>query len=403
MKHKKISVKDFKKMVNEELDTNMNIKEPTVNAEDTTDMVDSIIDENDTYIQEKNCGNILILNGCTESDSVEKFKQALTCDADEVKLYQLNIQAPSRNEIKDGMEMISSKIEQASAIVIACDVDKKKLPSNISNVLKRLSSMYETLEDKVFGTLITGATEDIKTELKMFALDMGMIISGGCLKLTDEDSVEKVATCISKLSAISYSIGSEPKLKDETEKDIFEPSITGVEEFGYDEDIDSELESENDEYETESENYGEEAFINSDEEETDDEDEDVDNEEVSESFDTIDRPVLGRTKYADSVEEEDVIPYDIPVWAVKYLTKGEDFDLDEEDVQMIEDFKERVISDKGNAVFNMGGDESLDPVIKSYNDIEGDIKGETVILYIQPTEIYENIKLNVKPFEQWLK
>jgi multimeric flavodoxin WrbA len=366
MKSKKITTKNYKKMINE------GILDPEVNE----------------------C-NILIINDCVNDSEcykkLEIFKNGITCNIDEIKLYQLNISPVSKkDEPIDGMEMIYDKIETASAIIIACDTDKKKLPSNVYNVIKRISNHYENLNNKVFGTIITGANDETINDLKLIVLKLGMVISGTCLCFSDDCDVTIAADCVSKLSEISASV-NEPTIKKEEENYDDEFNI-GVKDF------DTITDEENENEEEDEKSFQTKEIT---EDEIDDDDDDDDDDEITENVNYLKTDTDNYHTLSDIIDEDDVVPYVIPVWAADYLLNNNTEQLDEEDIEDIENFKSSVIEDKGNADFIVVGDESETPMIRKSNDIEGDVRTDTVILYIEPS-IHENIKLNIKPFDKWL-
>ena len=152
---------------------------------------------------------IVIINGCEPETPVDaktdELKEKLACDCEEIYLYQLNIQSPKKVEPRDGMEMIYSKIEEADAVIFACETKKGSLSEELKNVVDRLKAHYteSELRNKVFGAIIVGKEDDkLKNELVLCAInDLGMIVGGDCVYVGTGESADltTMALCVTNL------------------------------------------------------------------------------------------------------------------------------------------------------------------------------------------------------------
>ena len=159
---------------------------------------------------------IVIINGCEPETPVDaktdELKEKLACDCEEIYLYQLNIQSPKKVEPRDGMEMIYSKIEEADAVIFACESKKGSLSEELKNVVDRLKAHYteSELRNKVFGTIIIGKEDEkIKDDLILCAInDLGMIVGGDCVYVGTGESTDltTMALCITNLCNATISI-----------------------------------------------------------------------------------------------------------------------------------------------------------------------------------------------------
>ena len=113
---------------------------------------------------------IVIINGCEPDSEIDKktaeFKDKCGCECKEIYLYQLNIQAPKKQEPKDGMVQVYEALESASAIIFACQVSKNKINDSLEMAISRIKNYFkkEELKNKIFGAIIIGNEEKIKND-----------------------------------------------------------------------------------------------------------------------------------------------------------------------------------------------------------------------------------------------
>jgi multimeric flavodoxin WrbA len=243
--------------------------------EDQTSEVDNysgdILPKNESM--EATPTQFVIINGC-EADSeidkkTEEFKNKIGVDkCKEIFLYQLNIQTPKKQETKDGMMQVYSALENASAVIFACHVNKNKLSDSMENAIARIKNFYkkDELKNKVFGAIILGTSDEkIKNNLILSALnDFKMIVSGDCFFFANDKikpNMAKLVDCIKTLSDATCIINSgcyDEDKEDDTISDIKpfgeyidEEQLEEPTENSFEDEIENELE---DELEDESEN-----------------------------------------------------------------------------------------------------------------------------------------------------
>jgi hypothetical protein len=84
--------------------------------------------------------------------------------------------------------------------------------------------------------------------------------------------------------------------------------------------------------------------------------------------------------------KDDLIDYDIPEWALSSLINGDDSGLEDEDIEKINKFNQKVISQYGNANFMMGDMEGEDNLgFMHSNDIDN-LGSNVYRLYIKPSK-----------------
>jgi hypothetical protein len=81
--------------------------------------------------------------------------------------------------------------------------------------------------------------------------------------------------------------------------------------------------------------------------------------------------------------EDELIEYTIPTWALSSLINGDDSGLEDEDIEKLDSFINKVVKRHGNALF-MLGDKSEKSEFSSYNDIDN-LGNDVTTLYIKPS------------------
>ena len=100
--------------------------------------------------------------------------------------------------------------------------------------------------------------------------------------------------------------------------------------------------------------------------------------------------------YANGGSVDDLLEFTIPTWAMTSLINGDDSGLEDEDIEKVNDFLDRVMEKYGNANF-MLGDKSEETEFYYRNDIDGNMGGDVTTLYLRPSKQYANgggVKLN---------
>jgi len=170
---------------------------------------------------------IVIINGCEPDSEIDKkteeFKSKCGCECKEIYLYQLNIQGVKKQEPKDGMTQVYEAIEQADAIILACQVNKNKLSESLETAISRIKNFYkkEELKNKIFGAIVIGNEEKIKNDLILTALnDFHMVISSDCLCFSNDKSDMK--KMISSITTLAYATSLINKSGEITDKEQLE-------------------------------------------------------------------------------------------------------------------------------------------------------------------------------------
>jgi hypothetical protein len=92
-------------------------------------------------------------------------------------------------------------------------------------------------------------------------------------------------------------------------------------------------------------------------------------------------------QYANGGGVDDLLEFTIPTWAMTSLINGDDSGLEDEDIEKVNDFVDRVVKKYGNANF-MLGDKSEETEFYYRNDIDGNMGGDVTTLYLRPTKKY---------------
>lgn len=241
-----MKIKDFKKFLKENFeDLNNNIEDSsnTENIDNVTDDSENIEQEEDnseesditpqpviqTPIINKtdNCCNILIINGC-EADSpvykkTEEFKKKCGTSCKEIHLYQLNIQNTKKNEVKDGMVQVYEAIDNADAIIFACNSNKGKLSDILETAISRIKNYYKKgeLKNKIFGSIVIGNEEKVKNDLILTALnDLGMVVCADCLCFCNDKSTSNIAKMVDSITSLINATSSMRTVYDDNATDF---------------------------------------------------------------------------------------------------------------------------------------------------------------------------------------
>lgn len=153
------------------------------------------------------CCKIVIINGCSSDSDLEKMTSKLIekYNCEEIFLYHLNIQSHKKQEPKDGMMQVYKALECADAIIFACETTKGKLSDIMETAITRIKNHYSKgeLKNKVFGCLVLGNEEKVKSDLVLLALnDLHMIVCSDCLCFYGKSSenTDKMMKSIQSLS-----------------------------------------------------------------------------------------------------------------------------------------------------------------------------------------------------------
>ncbi len=110
-------------------------------------------------------------------------------------------------------------------------------------------------------------------------------------------------------------------------------------------------------------------------------------ENVSSTLSDITHYLDGKTEYAKGGKiSDELVEYSIPTWAVSSLINADDSGLEDEDIEKINKFVDKVVATHGNAFF-MLGEKSEESNFEFYNDIDR-LGSDVTILYIRPSEKY---------------
>jgi hypothetical protein len=94
-------------------------------------------------------------------------------------------------------------------------------------------------------------------------------------------------------------------------------------------------------------------------------------------------------QYANGGGVDDLLEFTIPTWAITSLINADDSGLEDEDIEKVNDFVDRVVEKYGNANF-MLGDKSEETEFYYRNAIDGNMGGDVTTLYLRPTKKYAN-------------
>jgi ribosomal protein L35AE/L33A len=88
--------------------------------------------------------------------------------------------------------------------------------------------------------------------------------------------------------------------------------------------------------------------------------------------------------------EDNLLDFDIPTWALSSLINGDDSGLEDEDIEKLNNFTDKIVAKYGNAHFMIGSDEDMESEFTYRNDIDGTLGGDVVTLYLRPSKKYKN-------------
>ncbi len=191
----------------------------------------------ETSVNTNGC-KIVIINGCEPDSEIDKkteeFKSKSGSECKEIYLYQLNIQTAKKQEPKDGMMQVYDAIENADAIILACQVNKGKLSESLEIAISRIKNYYkkEELKNKIFGAIIIGNDEKVKNDLILTALnDFHMVICADSLCFSND----KGATNLTKMIDSITTLASATALINKEEVDLPDETTDNEEIKSYDE------------------------------------------------------------------------------------------------------------------------------------------------------------------------
>jgi hypothetical protein len=95
--------------------------------------------------------------------------------------------------------------------------------------------------------------------------------------------------------------------------------------------------------------------------------------------------------YAEGGEtdEDDLLKFTIPNWALTSLINGDDSGLEDEDIEKIDKFVKETVDEYGNANFMLPDESEMDLGFKRSNDIDN-LGNDCSLLYLRPSKKYEN-------------
>jgi hypothetical protein len=84
---------------------------------------------------------------------------------------------------------------------------------------------------------------------------------------------------------------------------------------------------------------------------------------------------------------DDLLEFTIPDWALSSLINGDDSGLEEEDIEKIDKFVNRIVEKYGNALFILPYEDEMDLGFQGYNDIDR-LGSDCSLLYLRPSKPY---------------
>ena len=84
---------------------------------------------------------------------------------------------------------------------------------------------------------------------------------------------------------------------------------------------------------------------------------------------------------------DDLLEFTIPDWAISSLINGDDSGLEEEDIEKIDKFVNRIVEKYGNANFILPYEDEMDLGFQGYNDIDK-LGSDCSLLYLRPSKPY---------------
>lgn len=135
------------------------------------------------------------------------------CEAEYIKLYQLNIQPvsdASAPEPADGMSFIYDKMGDAAVVVVISPVLDGDVSSLTQTVMKRISSHYKNMElkNKIFASLLVGdqnSQQLVKADLANQANNLGFIVGAGTT-IFDVSQIQALVASIKEIKAATDGI-----------------------------------------------------------------------------------------------------------------------------------------------------------------------------------------------------
>ncbi len=100
---------------------------------------------------------------------------------------------------------------------------------------------------------------------------------------------------------------------------------------------------------------------------------------------------LGKENESLETEDDELLEFDIPTWALSVLINGDNSGLEDEDIKKLDAFIQETIDEYGNANFMSGG-ESEEPSFRWRNDIDGVLGADVITLYLRPTDVKGKIE-----------
>ncbi len=91
-------------------------------------------------------------------------------------------------------------------------------------------------------------------------------------------------------------------------------------------------------------------------------------------------------KAEDNIVE--LLGFTIPTWAASALINSDESGLNDEDIEKLNKFVNKIVDKYGNANFMIGSDEEMESQFASRNDIDGFLGGDVVRMYLRPTKEY---------------
>ena len=86
-------------------------------------------------------------------------------------------------------------------------------------------------------------------------------------------------------------------------------------------------------------------------------------------------------------KDDNLISFTIPTWAVSSLVNGDDSGLENEDIEKLNKFLDKIVALYGNGFFMIGSDEDMEAEFSYRNDIDGTLGGDVVEMYLRPNKM----------------
>jgi cell division protein FtsB len=88
-------------------------------------------------------------------------------------------------------------------------------------------------------------------------------------------------------------------------------------------------------------------------------------------------------------ESDNLLEFTIPNYALSSLINGDDSGLEDEDIEKIDKFVNRIVEKYGNANFMLPDEDEMDLGFKYRNDIDGNLGADCSLLYLMPSKKYD--------------